>query len=181
MRKNTLQTLAQVALLIAMEIIFTRFLSINTPLLRIGFGFLPIAIVGIMHGPLWAGAAAGIADLIGVFMAGSAAFFPGFTLTAVLTGVIYGLLLYHNNSWPRILIAVGIITLVLNLGMDSLWLSIMYPNAILGMMPMRILKCVIMAPIQIVLIRFTATRLPIVSRVASRAKSVPENCNTNIR
>ena len=35
------------AFLIALEIILTRFCSIQTPIVRIGFGFLPVAMMGI--------------------------------------------------------------------------------------------------------------------------------------
>lgn len=172
MTKTTLQKLAQVGLLIALEIIFTRFFSIQTPLFRLGFGFLPIAIVGLLHGPLWAGAAAGIGDLIGVFMAGTASYFPGFTLTAVLTGVVYGLFLHNKNNWSRIIPAVLLVTLVLQLGLDSVWLAILYPNSIGGMMPMRILKSMVMIPVQVVMIRIVATRLPFLARAASGGKGV---------
>ena len=37
------KTIAFVGLLVSMEIIFTRFLSFQTPIIRIGFGFIPIA------------------------------------------------------------------------------------------------------------------------------------------
>ncbi|MEI3502102.1 MAG: folate family ECF transporter S component [Anaerovoracaceae bacterium] len=55
-KKSATSRLVIMAFLIAMEIILTRFCSINTPILRIGFGFLPVAMMGIMFGPVWAAA-----------------------------------------------------------------------------------------------------------------------------
>ena len=52
-KKSATSRLVIMAFLIAMEIILTRFCSINTPILRIGFGFLPVAMMGIMFWALY--------------------------------------------------------------------------------------------------------------------------------
>ena len=91
MKNNSVKKLVEISLLIALEVILTRFCSINTATLRIGFGFLPIAIIAMMYGPLSAGVAYALGDLLGMMIFPSGSYFPGFTLTAFLTGVIYGL------------------------------------------------------------------------------------------
>lgn len=151
--------MTHIALLIAVEIVLSRFCSINTPIVRIGFGFIPIAMIGMMHGPLWAGGAAAMADFIGLMLFPTGAYFPGFTLTAFLTGVTYGLLLHRKNNWRRIILAVGIISLVLNLCLDTLWLYIITGQGYMALLPTRILKCMIMTPVQIVVIRLISSRL----------------------
>ncbi|HOE57609.1 MAG TPA: folate family ECF transporter S component, partial [Bacillota bacterium] len=60
------KTISFVGLLISMEIIFTRFLALQTPIIRIGFGFIPIAFSGIMFGPVIGGLTAAIADILGM-------------------------------------------------------------------------------------------------------------------
>ena len=62
-QKSNTKRLVVLAFLIALEIILTRFCSIQTPIVRIGFGFLPVAMMGILYGPIWAGRFAGHADL----------------------------------------------------------------------------------------------------------------------
>ena len=94
MKNNNVRKLVEISLLIALEIILTRFCSINTAILRIGFGFLPIAIIGMMYGPVSAGLAYVIGDILGMMIFPSGSFFPGFTLTAALTGAPYGVFLY---------------------------------------------------------------------------------------
>ena len=48
-KKFLLSTIVTVALLVALDVILTRFLSIQTQFLRIGFGFLPVAVAGIAY------------------------------------------------------------------------------------------------------------------------------------
>src|SRR5665647_1580567 len=93
MKNNSKVTrLITIGLFIALEIILTRFLSINTPFIRIGFGFLPVAMLGIMYGPVWAGISYAIGDVLGMLIFPSGAFFPGFTLSAALTGIAFGII-----------------------------------------------------------------------------------------
>ena len=152
---NNTKMIVYMSLIIAMEVVLTRFLSIQTPIVRIGFTFLPIAISAIMFGPVFAGMAAALADTIGMMLFSSGgAYFPGFTITAFLTGAVYGLFLYKKpKSLARIIIPVVIISIVINLGLDTVWLWILTGKGIMAILPTRILKCLIMIPIQISVIQ----------------------------
>ena len=142
-----------IAFFIAVEIVLTRFLSINTGIVRIGFGFLPVALLGIMYGPLWAGAAYAIGDILGMMIFPSGAYFPGFTLSAFLTGLVFGLVLYKKDiTWTRVLIASLIVVLGINLCLDTFWLHILMGQGYMAMLPARILKCAIAIPVQTFLI-----------------------------
>lgn len=87
-------------MLVAFQIILTRLCSIQTPIVRIGFAFLPVVIIEIMYGTIWSCVANGIAEIIGVILFPTGAFFIGFTLTAILSGVVL-----HNKLviWLRII------------------------------------------------------------------------------
>ena len=147
--KFDVKKLIQISLLIAIEVILTRFCSIQTPIVRIGFGYLPIAIIGMMYGPLSAGVAYAIGDLLGVALFPTGSFFPGFTITAFLTGIVYGVFLYNKpKTWPRIIGAVLTVCLVINLGLDTLWLSILMGKGYIALLPTRIMKAVLMIPVQ---------------------------------
>lgn len=152
--------LITIAFLIALEIILTRFFSINTPILRIGFGFLPVAMTGILFGPLWAGAAYALGDILGMMIFPSGPYFPGFTLTTFLTGLTFGLVLHnHPVTWRRVLLASSIVCILINLGLDTLWLYIMMDDAVVALIPTRIAKAVIMLPVQVILIPAVWNRL----------------------
>jgi ECF transporter S component (folate family) len=146
-----------IAMLVAVEIILTRFLSIQLLSigLRISFGFIPIVIIAIMYGPVSAGIGAAIADFLGASLFGYGAPFPGFTATAFLAGIVYGLLLYNRpKTLPRICIAVAIVTVVLQLGFDTYWLTIILGDGYIALMPIRIFRTLVMLPLQIIGIRF---------------------------
>ena len=90
--------LVKAALLAAVSVVLTRFFSYMVPLgglpaLRVGFGSVPLIVSGIMLGPLVGGIVGVVSDVVGYMinpMGG--AYFPGFTLTAALYGVISGIL-----------------------------------------------------------------------------------------
>lgn len=152
-QKNYLTIVISVAFLIALDVILTRFLSIQTQFLRIGFGFLPIAIAGILYGPFWGIVCGAVGDILGMIIYPSGAFFPGFTLTAALTGAVFGWILYNRKiSVLRILAASAIVCIGLNLLLDTLWLDLMYGSGYFVLLPARIVKCVLNIPIYTVLI-----------------------------
>lgn len=150
MQKHNTKKLVVMALLIAIEIILSRFLSISTPIAKIGFAFVPVVIIAMLYGPFYAGAANGAADFIGAVLFPIGSYFPGFTLTAMLTGVIYGLFLYGRPKkiWG-ITIMVLVITLFLHLGLNTVWLRMLTGKAFMVILPTRIAQAAVMAPVQI--------------------------------
>lgn len=150
---NKTKTIAFVGLLVSMEIIFTRFLSFQTPIVRIGFGFIPIAFSAILFGPVIGGLTAAIADIIGMIIFPKGAYFPGFTLSAFLGGAIYGLFLYRKQvTLLRVTISVLFISLFVDLGLNTLWLSMITGKAAVAILLPRIYARALMLPIQAVTI-----------------------------
>lgn len=150
-----IKTMVTVALLIALEVVLTRFCSIQTPYNRIGFGFVPIAICGMMFGPVWAGVAAGISDILGATLFPTVgAYFFGFTISAVLMGVVYGLC-FHNRTitWKNVALAVGINGLVVSLFVTTAWISLLYGSPYFTLIPTRILQNAITIPVHFVTLR----------------------------
>ena len=81
-------------LFIALQVVLGRWLAIDVVFMRISFVFVPIALGGAILGPLWNGLICVAADIAGfVLFPGQGAFFPGFTLSAFLTGYTYGFFL----------------------------------------------------------------------------------------
>jgi ECF transporter S component (folate family) len=150
---SQLKKLIIISLFIALEIILTRFCSINTPIMRIGFGFLPVAMLGIMYGPVWAGIAYLLGDVLGMMIFPSGPYFPGFTLTAFLTGVTYGLVLHKKPiTCKRTFFAALIVCCLCNLLLDTYWLYILTGKGIMALLPARLIKVAFAIPIQTILI-----------------------------
>ena len=142
------------ALMAAISIILTRFFSImllnNT--IRISFGDVPLILAGIILGPV-AGAVTGVvSDLLGVLIRAQGGFFPGFTLSAALTGLIPGLFFMNHkleeNYLVRIIAAILVTDIIVSLGLNTLWLSIMFGDAFLAVLPARLMARAIITPAQ---------------------------------
>ncbi|WP_022763098.1 folate family ECF transporter S component [Butyrivibrio sp. AD3002] len=116
--------------------------------IRIGFSGLPNQVVDYLFGPA-VGAIFGAAlDIIKWFLQPSGDFFPGFTISAALGGIIYGFAFYKKNiTLPRIFVAQLIVKVFVNIGLNSLWLKMLYDQAIIAMLPGRVLSNAIMLPI----------------------------------
>ena len=159
--RDDISRLVIIALMVAMEIVLTRFFSfmIIPPFVRIGLGFLPIAMVAIKFGPLYAGTAAMMADLIGFWLFPPPfPYFPGFTFTAFLAGVVYGIFLHKKTvNMLNIVIAAAIVTIFIQGILDTIWLVIMFDEGFIGLMPFRLIRTAIMLPLQIVTIKLVAT------------------------
>jgi ECF transporter S component (folate family) len=168
-RFNT-KKLVMVSLFIALQIILSRFLSIQTPWVRIGFNFLPLSLCGIVFGPLTGGIAAALADFIGIvlFPAAGASFFPGYTLTTFMAGATYGLAAKYMGVTPiSMLMAVSTVRVGINLLIDTYWLKIILGQGYLALLPQRAFTSLIMIPIQVavILLVWRAVRNQIPKRV----------------
>ncbi len=96
-QKSNVKLLTYGAILIALNIVITRLLSINIGPVRIGFNFIPIAFGSFFFGP-WIGAAlALVADVLGQLLTGGMPWL-GFCLNTVLYGVSYGLFFYKKSK-----------------------------------------------------------------------------------
>lgn len=219
--KLTVKTVVSISLMVALSIILTRFFSISTPTLRIGFGDIPVMLSGMFLGPV-AGAITGLlADLIGFAINPlGPIYFPGFTISAALRGALFGwIFMYVRNRKSKlnfnivniivvIVLAIGIILtlnksvelvfsnwrigyqilfvlvviafallpmiitkyykqrkeepiyeldkilfsvtltyIVISIGLNTYWLSILYGKAFLIMLPSRIVTGLVVIPV----------------------------------
>ena len=150
------------AVLLAIQIILSRFLSIKTPILKISFAFIPSMLCAIWLGAKWTVLLNVLGDIIGATLFPTGAFFIGYTISTAISGLIYGLLLYkkENSSYTdkqfiiRLIISVILVTCISNIGLNTLWISITTGKAFIVLLGTRIVKELIMIPIQIVVIFF---------------------------
>lgn len=150
--KQNLKRLVTIALLIALQIVLSRFLSIQAWNIKIGFGFIPVVIAATLFGPVDAAIVGGMADLLGTLLFPIGPYFPGFTFTAALIGVIFGLLLKNNPSFLRVAISVVLSQFVCGLLINTLWISIFYHNPYFAVMATRLAQIGIMTVAELVII-----------------------------
>jgi ECF transporter S component (folate family) len=137
-----------------MNIILVRLLSfMPLPTVRIDFGFVSVALSSIMFGPVLGGVTGAVSDIIGYFISPKGPYFPGFTISAFVSGLIYGLILYKKpNTVLRIVIAAVLSVLLVDVVLNTVWLEILYHKGVWAILPARLLKSAIMLPIQVFVI-----------------------------
>ncbi len=152
MKKFTVKKMVHMAMLIALAVVLSRFLSINAWNLKIGFTFVPVFLAAYLYGPATGALVGAIADILGAMLFPIGAYFPGFTLTCAATGLIYGLLLYKKQTFPRILSSILINQLVIGLIVNTFWISVLYGSSFRALIITRVLQCLIMIPIEFVVL-----------------------------
>lgn len=153
MKINTKQ-LVFMAFLISLKIVLTRFLGIHIgEIIRISFSFIATAIMAVYFGPVLTGIGSGIADVIGAVLFPRGAYFPGFTLSAIITGFIYGIFLYKKHfSWWRIIVIKLLVLIFITAGLNSVWLAMITGKAYTVLLIPRVTEGLLMLPIEVMLL-----------------------------
>lgn len=129
---KSLYSLTAIAMLLALRVVLGMFANATLPFfgnaVKISGVFLPIAIGGAMFGPIPAMLIGALGDVISYIIAPAAGgFFPGFTLSGALTGLIYGFFLYKNRvTVPRVILAWSVNMLVVETFLAAYWLFLLY-------------------------------------------------------
>jgi len=94
-RKSLVRAIVFIGVFIALDILLTRPIRIMGPVVT--FSFVSMSMAGSILGPLGAGIAAMLSDLVGFFaFPQGQAYFIGFGLTGVARAVLYGLFYYKK-------------------------------------------------------------------------------------
>lgn len=154
---SSTHVIAVCGMLLALRVVLGYFSNITLvflPTVKFGFNFLPIAICAIMFGPVAAGAIGGLGDIIS-YMLNSAggAYFPGWTISGIAAGIIYGLIFYKNNATiSRIVVCKILIAIFIELLLGSLWLQIQFDKPFLDMLVIRGIKLLITTPLDAIIL-----------------------------
>ena len=122
------RTVVSCALLIALQIVFVRLMSFGTASIRISLGFVPVAISGMLLGPVGGGIVGAMADFLGMllFSRGMVYFFP-LTISEFLYGFGFGLMLFRRELSPvKLSLCVLIQFVFVNLLLTSFWLYLYF-------------------------------------------------------
>ncbi|MDO4805382.1 MAG: folate family ECF transporter S component [Lachnospiraceae bacterium] len=120
--------------------------------IRVGFSFLPNIIIDFLYGPVVGGIFGGAMDIIKYLLNPTGPFFPGFTISAIVGAVIYGVFLYRQKiTVLRVLAAQLTVKVVVNLVLNSLWLVMLYGYGLGAILPGRIVSNAVMLPIDTLL------------------------------
>ena len=168
-RKRTLK-LVMCALLLSLAGVVSLVEIMPIQEMKITFTYVFIALCGYLYGPITGMAFGASADIIGYIVnPAGGMLFPGFTLTALISGFFYGLLLDRERLagaklplW-RIIAAKTADTVICNIVLNTFCCSVLYGNTFMALLPARLTKNLIMLPFEIILlvlvIKFVETHI----------------------
>jgi ECF transporter S component (folate family) len=146
---GSIRAITVCGMLLALQLVLDMFTINVTAILRISFSYLPMAAVGMIFGPVAGGVFGIVGDVLGYFIHPTGPYFPGFTLNAFLTGFVYGVFLYRKPVGVlRTFSAKALITLLVSILLNPLWLSVLYGKAFFAVVSARIVTNLILLPIE---------------------------------
>ncbi|MBR5472487.1 MAG: folate family ECF transporter S component [Clostridia bacterium] len=152
---NQLFKIVLTSLLIAMNVVLEKLLNLQKTFeLDISFGFIAVAFAAVFLGTPYAAAVGGLGDLIGTLLFSMGlGYFPGFTATNCIYGMVLAEFLYRKTSVIKIVLAVIINKITCTLLLNTLWISLMYSDK--GYLPLlitRLPQAAIMTVVEIVVL-----------------------------
>lgn len=201
MQKGRTSTLwlSYTGVLIALQIVLGNLVQIALVEKQMNLGFLPIAAAGYLFGPLSAMLVAALGDVLGTLIFGTGAYFPGFTVTALIVGCLYGFIM--NSRYQRWIAGItnqhvaniafraflaAFLAAIVYLLLNSYWVTFFvgksYLLILLGRIPFNLLEVPIITVAVtvacIALDRLPPTLLPHITGSVSAAKQ-PETQQTH--
>lgn len=164
--QNALKKLIILSLLVAMTFVLDRFLSFITPVMKVGFMFVPAMIAGILYGPLEGLIVYAVGDLLGALLIPKGAPLIGLTLCYALSGLVYGLFLNEKPlkllgidfTWknvrlvPNVVLAAGIVCFIIDLFLKTAVLNTLSTDKTYwGVFATRLLPAAIMFALHLAL------------------------------
>ena len=160
---KNVRSLVTAALLITIKLILDLFTIQITPVMHLDFEFLATTSIGMLFGPIVGAICGGVSDIINYVINPKGMFFPGFTISAILIGIIYGIALYKKKiTIIRCILANMTVVIIVDILLNTFWLSLLYGKAFYLLLPARALKNIIMIPINVTMMYFI---LKLVNRI----------------
>lgn len=142
-----------IALNLAMDLLGLKIYL--TPELRVSVGFVCNASVAMLYGPTVGMMTGFSTDVLGFLLSpnNNAGYFPGYTITAIVGGLLYGLWLYKGRpSIPRCIAAKLSVNIVCNLFLNTLWSALLYQKGFWVLLPGRLFKNLILLPLEVLIL-----------------------------
>ena len=145
---KSVRTITTAAMLAAIAIILGMFSIDVGSTIRIGFSSIPNGVCAYLFGPVVGGIFAGGLDVLKYLLKPTGPFFPGLTAVVILAGVLYGCFYYKKPiTFWRVLLAKFTVMLICNVLLNTLCLSVLYGKGFMVILPARVIKNLIMWPI----------------------------------
>lgn len=154
MKKINTRTLVFMGLMSALNIVLTRFLSLPIgDTIRIGFGYVPLILTGIVLGPAPAACVALVGDFVGCVFFSAYSWFPPLTLGPIIIAIWFGIFRKYvliGKYWMILLVCLSG-SLISSVLYTTYCLSILYGDGfwplLWGRAPVQLLTAIIYSTI----------------------------------
>lgn len=164
---RNVRSVCGMALLLALSVVVNQFSFYIGPV-KIGVGSLITAMLGCFYGPVAGAFAAGVGDIVKYVIRPDGAFFFGYTLNAMLGGMLYGIFFYKMRvTILRTVSAKLIINLAVNALLGTLWYSMLYGKGFMAIIEARLLANLTKIPVESIVLLIL---LPALIAVIKKAK-----------
>ena len=121
------------AMLGALAIVLGLFSIQPIPTIRVSFDYLPSRVVYYLFGPVVGAIYGGAIDILKFIVKPMGPYHPGFTLSSILTGIIFGVILYKKPlKISRIFVATTIKIIFVNIILNTYWNTAFVGEDVLG-------------------------------------------------
>lgn len=156
------RNLAIVGMLLAVWLVIAKLTIYITPSIKLDFVFIVHSLISAAFGPAVGILTGGVSEVLSYMINPKVgAYFPGFTLTLMIDGLIYGIFFYKQEkiTWKRVIIARVLITIFCNILLNTYWLTLLYGDGFAALLIPRIIKNFILLPVEILLTYFVLNRI----------------------
>lgn len=170
MKKEKLFKIILTAVLVALNVILERFVpAYQLWYINLNFGFVTVAFAACYLGPQYAVLVGGLGDLIGALIRPFGPYFVGYTITNMLVGLCFGLLLYKKVTVLKISLAVLINTITCSLLLNTLFIYFFSTKGYWAILLGRAPSIIVTAVIQIIIISILFTEKSKINHLIKKA------------
>ena len=145
--------LAIMATMIALKAVLANFSIPLSETLRINFGYMVTSVEAAVVGPVAGMISGAVSNTVNFMIRPSGTFFVGYTISAMLGELFYGLFFYRRRiTLPSIIAAKASVNYLINVLLGSLWSSMLYSKGYIYYAGKSVIKNTIMLPIEITLL-----------------------------
>lgn len=152
MKQKRVQKLVVIALLITLNIVLSRYVSIKALNFKISLTFITIALAAYLYGYFGSVIVAFFGDLIGSLLFPIGPYNPLLSLTAVLSGIVYAYFFKKEMSKKNIICACFINRFVVSMIINTIIISIMYNLSFKATLLTRFYQAIIMFILEVLIL-----------------------------
>lgn len=166
-------SLVLAALFIALRLAVS---SIQIPVadnLYIFFTYLVTSVGSMIYGPVLGLLTGFVTDILGYFLHPNGAFFLGYTIGEMLSGMVYALFFFRARiSVLRVALCRGFVDVFVNVGLGCLWSAMLYGKGYYYYLVKSVVKNAVLLPIEVILLIVV---LQMVIPLAIKARVIPSD------